>query len=170
MSDSKTMPLLELWRLRCLRSSRLYYTGAARYRTNETILTSGNIVSSIFVLFFSLGHSMVGLDNATVNFAIAFASAIVVVTSILQYYMNYGHKADEYNDAGAKYAALNRKIEQLISHGAAAHDANEIRSIIDQLAQSTPGFSRRIWATEMELNNRIKDIESKLFSEFDPKP
>ncbi|MDE2629964.1 MAG: hypothetical protein KGM97_03135, partial [Alphaproteobacteria bacterium] len=62
-------------------------------------------MSSILVLFISLGHSLVNLNGNQVSFAIALASAIVVITSASQYFLGYGKNATEYGDAGARYAA-----------------------------------------------------------------
>jgi len=168
MEEAKKKLVLELWRLRCLRSSRVFYLASERAATRETKLTLANLASSILVLFFSLGHSLVGMQGSSVDFAIALASSAVVITSASQYFLGYGKISREFGEAGARYAAMNRKIEFLTADSPTEQDINGVKDMLDELGKTTPVLPKAIWNLAATLNQEIAKLEDTLFARVHP--
>jgi hypothetical protein len=158
----KASLVLELWRLRCLRSSRLFYIASEQFGAREKYLTLGNLASSIFVLLFSLSHSLINLDGDKINFVIALASAVVVITSASQYFLDYGKTGIEYGEAGARYAAMNRAIERLTANSPAEPNIEAIQKQSDELGKTTPVLPSGIWKRAATLNQQIENLENDL--------
>ncbi|MDE2135617.1 MAG: hypothetical protein KGJ49_13600 [Alphaproteobacteria bacterium] len=123
-------------------------------------------MSSILVLFISLGHSLVNLNGNQVSFAIALASAIVVITSASQYFLGYGKNATEYGDAGARYAAMNRVIERLTAATPDESDIETVQKQLDELGKTTTVLPRGIWKRATPLNQQIEKLENELFAKI----
>jgi len=160
--DAKDFPALELWRLRCLRATRMHYDSVTIYETRERFLTIGNVAASIAVLVLSTVHIIYGLDSLLFNSLIAVTSPIIVVTSILQYVLDYKLRAQEHSHAGAGYAALNRKIESLTARQFTQDDLEKIRERLDALGQSSPVPQPQILQHQSGLNEKIRALEIAL--------
>jgi hypothetical protein len=164
--DSKDFPALELWRLRCLRATRMHYDSVTIYESRERWLTIGNVAASIVILVLSTVHIIYGLESLLFNSLIAVISPVIVVTSVLQYVLDYKMRAQAHSDAGAHYAALNRKIESLASHPFATEDAEQIRERLDTLGQHSPVPHPNMLRHQRVLNEQIRNLETALSARF----
>ena len=126
-------------------------------------MTLTNLASSVLVLFFSLGHSLINLTGDKINFAIALASTIVVITSVSQYFLGYGKIGIEYGEAGARYAVINRAIERLTVNSPTESDIEAIQKQLDELGKTTPVLPSGIWKRAAILNQQIAKLENELF-------
>lgn len=164
--DKTDFPALELWRLRCLRATRMHYDSVTIYDSRERWLTIGNVAASIVILVLSTVHIIYGLENLLFNSLIAVVSPVIVVTSILQYVLDYKMRAQEHSHAGAGYAALNRKIESLASRPFTTEDAEKIRERLDALGQRSPVPHPNILRHQRDLNEQIRKLETALSARF----
>ena len=164
--NTMEFPALELWRLRCLRATRMHYDAVSLYDIRERLLTMGNVAASILVLMLSTIHLIYGLDSLLFNSLIAVSSPIIVVTSILQYVLDYKARSLAHGHAGASYAVINRKIESLASRPFDTEDAEKIRDRLDSLGAHSPVPPPNILSRQHELNERIRTLESALSSHF----
>ncbi len=164
--DTQNFPALELWRLRCLRATRMHYDSVTIYDSRERWLTIGNVAASILVLVLSTIHIIFGLDSLLFNSLIAVASPIIVVTSILQYVLDYKLRAQAHSHAGAGYAALNRKIESLTAHSFTNDDLDKVRQRLDALGQTAPVPHPNILLHQRDLNEQIRKLELALNARF----
>ncbi len=164
--EIKEAPALELWRLRCLRATRMHYDCVSLYVHREMLLTIGNVTASIVVMVLSTIHVIYGLDNLLFNSLIAVLSPIVVVTSILQYVLDYKSRALTHAPAGAAYASLNRKIESMASRQFTLSDLEEIRQRLDALGQNSPVPPPSILEHQGDLNKQIRTLETALTAHF----
>ena len=159
-------PALELWRLRCLRATRMHYDCVSHYDRRERLLTIGNVAASILVLVLSTIHLIYGLDSLLFNALIAISSPTIVVTSILQYVLDYKSRALAHSHAGAGYAQLNRKIESLAARPITREDTEKIRQRLDALGQNSPVPLPSILDQQAELNKEIRARELALAARF----
>ncbi|MDE3114001.1 MAG: hypothetical protein KGL26_00235 [Pseudomonadota bacterium] len=159
-------PALELWRLRCLRATRMHYDCVSHYDRRERLLTIGNVAASIVILVLSTIHLIYGLDNLLFNSLIAVSSPVIVVTSILQYVLDYKSRALAHSHAGAGYAQLNRKIESLAARSITREDTEKVRQRLDALGQNSPVPLPRILNQQAALNQEIRARELALGARF----
>ena len=164
--EIKESPALELWRLRCLRATRMHYDCVSLYHHREMLLTIGNVAASIVVMVLSIIHLIYGLNNLLFNSLIGVSSPIVVVTSVLQYVLDYKSRALAHAPAGAAYATLNRKIKSLTSRQFTLGDLEEIRQRLDALGQNSPVPPPSILERQDDLNKQIRTLEAALTSHF----
>ena len=164
--EIKQSPALELWRLRCLRATRMHYDCVSLYDRREKLLTIGNVAASIVILVLSTIHLIYGLDNLLFNALIAVSSPIIVVTSILQYVLDYKSRALAHAHAGAGYAQLNRKIESFASQSFTREDLEKVRQRLDALGQNSPVPLPHILEQQAELNQQIRTNELALTAHF----
>ena len=164
--DKTDFPALELWRLRCLRATRMHYDSVTIYDSRERWLTIGNVAASIVILVLSTVHIIYGLENLLFNSLLAVVSPVIVVTSILQYVLDYKMRAQEHAHAGAGYAALNRKIESLATRSFTQDDVDKIRQRLDALGQTAPVPHPNILRHQRDLNEQIRKLEIALSSRF----
>lgn len=162
--DKTEFPALDLWRLRCLRATRMHYDSVTIYDSRERWLTIGNVAASILILVLSTIHIIYGLDSLLFNSLIAVFSPVIVVTSILQYVLDYKLRAQAHSHAGSGYAALNRKIESLTARGFTQEDIREIRQALDTLGQTAPVPHPNILRHQRDLNEQIRKLETALSS------
>ena len=162
--DANEFPALELWRLRCLRATRMHYDAVSLYDMRERLLTIGNVAASIVVLVLSTIHLIFGLDSLLFNALIAISSPTIVVTSILQYVLDYKARALAHGHAGAGYAIVNRKIESLASRAIGADEVEKVRERLDSLGQRSPVPPPHILSSQHELNEQIRKLEVALTS------
>jgi len=164
--DTKDFPALELWRLRCLRATRMHYDSVTTYENRERWLTIGNVAAAIVVLVLSTVHIIYGLDSLLFNSLIAVTSPVIVVTSILQYVLDYKLRAQAHGHAGAGYAALNRKIESLTARPFTQEDVEKVRQRLDALGQNSPVPHPHMLEHQHELNEKISALENALATRF----
>lgn len=160
--NATDFPALELWRLRCLRATRMHYDSVTIYDSRERWLTIGNVAASIVILVLSTVHIIYGLENLLFNSLIAVVSPIIVVTSVLQYVLDYKMRAQAHSSAGASYAALNRKIESLIAGPLTQDDVDKVRQRLDALGQTAPVPHPNILRHQGDLNQRIRALEARM--------
>ena len=164
--EKMDFPALELWRLRCLRATRMHYDSVTIYDSRERWLTIGNVVASILILVLSTIHIIYGLDSLLFNSLIAVFRPVIVVTSILQYVLDYKLRAQAHSHAGPGYAALNRKIESLTARGCTQDDLDKIRQRLDTLGQSAPVPHPNILRHQREISEQIRKLETAQMSRF----
>jgi hypothetical protein len=158
----KTRLVLEIWRLRCLRSARLYYEASARYGVRQQRLTQVNFATAILVVVIGLGHSLVGLEGNAANLLLAFASTLVAISSACLYMLDYGANGIEFGKAGARYAIINRDIELMMARPTTDEDIRAIKSAVDEASRTTLALPPSIFGMAGELNVLIRRKEDDL--------
>ena len=160
MSSENAVEILELWRLRALRSARAHYGASQRFRQLDLTYTIANVASSILVLVLGLAIQYVHLPSYVIGGVLPFASAIVVITSTCQYVLNYGRSSIEHGQAGAKYSAALRKIESIRANSEYAASLTEIRHLLDELGEWCPVVPKHLWQTQPDIEEKIQKIEA----------
>jgi hypothetical protein len=96
------------------------------------------------------------------NFWIIVAALIAVITSILQYILDYKVRWKTHERAGKGYAALNREIEELLSIDAVgAETVTVVRAHYDHLTDSSPAVPALFWDRPKELTDEIVRREKR---------
>jgi hypothetical protein len=158
--------LLGLWRLRSQRASKAHYIEATRFKNIDFVLTILNVVTSIILVTVSSAYWLVNASIYALNVIIGLAAILNVITSILQYVLDYRGRAVAHKSSGAEYAMMSRGIEVLMLESKMNdHEIKKIEGEIDGLGDVSPVITRRIWNSEAvsDFTARIAELENKLF-------
>jgi len=154
--ESECQHVLKIWRFRCIRATIQHYRSTHLYRFLDSILTSTNVIASISVLYLSASPLFVANGDKQVHISLAVAALITVITSTLQYILDYRSKWKAHEHAISGYASLNREMEQLCSeHEITNEQLKHVRIELDRLSERSPTIAWVFW-------NRPKDISAAL--------
>ena len=152
--------LLELWYLRCRRASNQHFYSTHWYRALDSALTILNIVSSISVLYLSAVPWFIDKDSRSAQIYLSLAALATVITSVLQYVLDYRSRWRDYESSLAKYACLHRKIELHKSTCRWTNESlDEIKSEYDQISDNALTPPRIFYNRPKYLTNLIKQLE-----------
>jgi len=150
MAKEATTPieLLQNWDHRALKALDAHYESARRYwRINKRIGIPTVVLATIII---GLAFSTVGrVMPLWVQMSIGFLSVAQAVLAALHTWLRYSEIADKHRLAGARYAAVRRKIEQVRVIDSEAMDQataiTEIRNELDALGREAPSIPPKIW-------------------------
>ncbi|MBC8440564.1 MAG: DUF4231 domain-containing protein [Deltaproteobacteria bacterium] len=109
-----------------LRFSRLHY-----WFSFPSIILATIVGTSVFA-------SLETQPELWLKIAVGSMSIAVAILSALQSFLNYVDKAEKHKTAGAKYNALGRELELVLSQDKEWSSLPDIRRKIDSLAQESP--------------------------------
>lgn len=148
MSSEPKSPsgLLQGWDRRALKAVDAHYESARFYvRTNTAIGIPTVILAAVIC---TLAFATVGKTVALwVQMAIGFLALIQAVLAALHTWLRHSELAEKHRQAGARYAAIRRYIEQLRTFGATVTSemVTQIRESLDTVAREAPSIPPRIW-------------------------
>jgi hypothetical protein len=149
--------VLELWQIRCNRGSKQHYRATHIFRILDSVLTTVNVVSSISILYLSAIDK--GLDGHT-HFSIAVAGLCTVITSTLQFILDYRTRWKAHERAGKAYGALNREIENALCLNAISDELfAEIRQNNDRASEGAPVVPFLLWNKPKQETEIIDALE-----------
>lgn len=150
--------LLNLWRLRCIRATIQHYKATYLFRIFDSMLTTINVVASISILYISAIEPAKFHEHG----AIEIAALITVVTTVLQYILDYRTRWKTHERAGKGYAILNREIEQLnINQPIDDQDLSRIRQQFAHLTDMSPVIPAVIWNRPKPITRAIARLEKR---------
>lgn len=178
--DNKKKDLIADWHRRCRQSQRLNYVTGNMYLKFHYIVGVISIIISTIVssTFFAQISQQSSVQQNNTNVSImtyigGFLSISVGILSALQTFFRFSEKSEKYKMISAKYGAIRRQLEHLMSKDDISKIELErqleiIRKSMDDLAINSLSIPARI------KKNQIKDLESKkrknkLFSKYDGK-
>ncbi len=124
------------WSQRVAAVAHGHYRAALRYSTFQqwlglpTVLLTTIVGTSVFA---TIQHR----PEVMWQIIIGLMSIAAAVFSALQSFLNYNAKAEQHRSAGARYNAVGRELEQLLSQNDMS-SLTEIRKKIDLLADESP--------------------------------
>jgi len=167
--------VLAVWRMRALRASLAHYATSQAFLRSDTFLTFANVASSIMVMVIGVVLQLMpasassGDNIALAHGLLALFSMAVVITAIFQYILNYGTRAAKHADAGAKYAALIRKIEETLVEKKACEELEGIRTTLDELGRWCPLISKTHWRRHL-MHDEITMMEKEFLTNVSADP
>jgi len=183
IDNDKARKLLVLWRCRAHKAAKAHYRATLESRLLNRILTILNAVASILILFMTNSEwvnkylddkngqiiaqtAKMALDGSDVT--ISLAAVFLVLTTILQYIVRWGEKANDHKAAGAEFANLQRKIERYsIAKTYNMSMIHNINRTYNHISKSYPLVSAKKWqeAGKGHLNDMISQLENELQEE-----
>jgi hypothetical protein len=141
--------LLRRWELRARDSQRYHYIAANRMLRYRAFFGIPAVALSLFVgtsVFYSLEHE----SSLKIKLVVGFASVAAAVLSGLQGWLAFEQRAEEHRQAGARYASVRRRIEQVCAlpvsaRGEITEVVELIRGTMDSLAQDSPALPPKLW-------------------------
>ncbi len=176
--DDKKEKLIADWHRRCRKSQRLNYVTGSLYLRYHYIVGVASIVLSAIVssTFFSQIVQQVSCDQAAtpiLAYIAGILSISVGILSALQTFFRFSEKAEKYKTISAKYGAVRRQLEYLmtqdtISKNELERQLNNIRTSMDDLAANSLNIPARVKKREVKKLN-AEPRKSELFKKFDIK-
>jgi hypothetical protein len=174
--------LFRMWSKRLLRSAAAHYMAAEKYESRDLFLTQFNIIAAISVLFFSSNQivaqrifefiyssfSTDNLDYESYQMVVPFLSLLVVLSSAIQYIMQYSRRAYEHKQAGNEFSNLRRKIERYWSKGSIHIEAvHSLNRSYNSAVRNPPLIPKSIWADSLKI--KMEEIEkiNRFYYNFD---
>lgn len=134
--------LLWLWKCRASKASNAHFYASDYYSKRHGILTTLNVASAIMVLFLT-NNRFFGDDVAIF---VSIAGALTVITTALQYILNYRDASRDHKVVGNEYSNVKRKAERLIASGDFNPEAiHRMSNSLNWLGKSSPAVKRGIW-------------------------
>lgn len=194
--DSKLRTILWLWRNRAAASANAHYFASDFHSKRNSRYTIINVCSGILMLFFSnnnlaidylskffheianffiylIGYSTTGSTlNNEYYFLLSLISAVVVLTSTLQFVFNDNEIAIKHKMSGSEYSNIKRKIERILTQDNLSLDSiHRISNSLNWLGKSSPHIKRKIFSDskeKFETDNfgQVKALEGRLLSEL----
>ena len=161
--------LLARWQLYARRAADSHYREARiNHRWNSVFIVI-NTIFSITVLGFSLSDQKIREYLGTLGTLISaviipFLSGLVVLSGVAQALMDPSGRALIFKQAGEEYAALIRKLGQMIDEEADADRLTQVRHELDKLARMAPLISSRMMR-DKELSRMLAEAD-KYSNEF----
>ena len=137
--------LLVSWDRRALKALDAHYETARLYaRMNSTIgIPTVILAAAISGLAFATVGSAVPL---WVQLCIGFLALIQTVLASLHTWLRHSEVAEKHRQAGSRYAAIRRHIEELLSYdNINQNQAAGIRQSLDTVSREAPSLPARIW-------------------------
>jgi hypothetical protein len=163
MKTERAMILLKIWHVRCHRSTVTHYFCTNHYRGLDAFLTIVNVVAAIALLWLGVEANQTMVPGTTIPL-IGVAGVVSVISSVLQYILDYKSLHFEHKRVATEYAALDRVIEKAIAEETSAID--DIRAELDRVAETAPSIPPRIWARHntQELQEQIRQLQNRLMA------
>lgn len=160
--NERVCRVFRMWNKRLLRTSAAHYMTAERYARRETYLSIANIGFAITVLFLTSSKVIYGVDFSK---AVPIFSLLVVISSAIQYILQYSHRSGVHKQAGNEFSNLRRKLERYWTkeqvHPEAIHALNRT---YNQIAKIPPLVPKDIWDTSLRIKqSEIDGINQYLF-------
>ena len=175
-------PLLKSWWLSALLGGHVHTMLSYRCAQRKNILTIVNIASAILVFLFSISPVMKTTVNVLVpslNFSLYdsrvyaadivtnAAAALVVISTMLQYYLRYEERHLEHRAAAVEYFNLSNKIRRVSKNGASEEDAHTLNTHLNFLNKGAPGLIRHP-LEEKRIVRLFKWVSGHMGLEFPP--
>ena len=136
-----------LWKCRASKAANAHFYAADYYHFRHNILTVFNVLSAISVLFFTNSSFFAGEFNV----AVSVAGLLTVLSTALQYVMNYGESSNAHKFVGNEYSNMKRKIERLISTRDFDMDTvHRLSHSLNSIGKSSPPVKRALWRKSMQ--------------------
>lgn len=179
--DDKKKALIADWHRRCRQSQRLnYVTGNIYLRYHYivgviSIILSAVVSSTFFtqISYQAENYQMSLKSNNVVAYIAGLLSILVGILSALQTFFRFSEKSEKYKSVSAKYGALRRRLEFLmtqddISKAELERQIESIRKAMDDLALNSLNIPARVKKTQVkDLNSQAR--KNSLFTEYDIK-
>lgn len=179
MMDDKKKVLIADWHRRCRQSQRLnYVTGNVYLRYHYIVgiisIVLSAIVSSTF--FTQINQQTVTQpisSTAPIMYVAGALSILVAILSALQTFFRFSEKSEKYKSISAKYGALRRQLELLmtkeeISKSELERQLEFIKKAMDDLAINSLNIPARVKKAQVkDLNSQAR--KNGLFTEYDKK-
>ncbi|TPN13065.1 hypothetical protein FKO01_41260 [Mesorhizobium sp. B2-3-3] len=157
----KNLLLLTIWRLRCNRASKGHFFATTLFHSFDYLFTFVNVAASIAVLGLSSATWISKGTEFTVWLNIA--AIVTVITSILQYILDFRITWKEHERASRSYGTVNRAIEHAIASGQVEEkEIAGFRGRLDELGARSPTIPRIIWNRPKALSRTIMELEAQL--------
>ena len=177
--DDKKKVLIADWHRRCRQSQRLnYVTGNVYLRYHYIVgiisIVLSAIVSSTF--FTQINQQTVTQpisSTAPIMYVAGALSILVAILSALQTFFRFSEKSEKYKSISAKYGALRRQLELLmtkeeISKSELERQLEFIKKAMDDLAINSLNIPARVKKAQVkDLNSQAR--KNGLFTEYDKK-
>jgi len=178
--------LMELWSYELHSTSHAHYKAAERYRIKNIrlgviiiIITTAVGVDSVglFENLFELTEytEALGLSDLIKGTVLGLFSFLAAGLVSYQTLIGYGEKYAIHKDTGAKYSALNNKINHILSYSLIMNeeDVHTVMGVIrkkwDTLRIDSPTVPEKVWKKEKEKKEKEKKEKEKKDS-LSPKP
>ena len=170
IDQNRARCLMSLWRSRSLKAARAHYKESLSYRNLNRGLTLVNASLSIGILFVSnavwvrdsIGAGASG-SGARSEIVISLIAVGIVVTTIMQYILRFGEKANEHKAAGSEFANLQRRIERyLLATQVTMSMVHNVSRIYNQISKSSRLIPQKKWhnAGKGKINENIDKLET----------
>lgn len=190
-SDSKThkrvvTKLFRMWSKRLLRSSAAHYAAAEKFEAIDARLTKFNMLFAIAVLLVSNNPKIAIIAIAVLSYPLSLImeisstpeesmplvvpiiSLLVVLSSAIQYIMQYSKKAMDHKQAGNEFSNLRRKIERYWTKGEVHQEAiHSLNRAYNAIVKNPPLVPRKIWLHSLDMKKEEIELINKFFYCFD---
>jgi hypothetical protein len=128
-------------------------------------------VAIFFISFFGYNVAR-SISNSEYYFLLSLISAVVVLTSTLQFVFNDNEIAIKHKLSGSEYSNIKRKIERILTQDNLNLDSiHRISNSLNWLGKSSPHIKRKIFSDskeKFETDNfgQVKALEGRLLSEL----
>lgn len=169
--DDKKKDLIADWHRRCRQSQRLNYVTGNIYLKYHYFIGIFSIVLSAIVssTFFTQIQTM----PAILVYLAGSINILVGILSALQTFFRFSEKSEKYKSISAKYGAVRRQLELLmtqenISKAELERQLETIQKKMDDLAMNSLNIPARVKKREVQkLNSEAR--KNKLFTQYDEK-
>jgi hypothetical protein len=166
MDPVRVRVLLKIWQIRCHRS-----TLSRNYRADwshrwDAFLTTLNVVASIALLWLGVASQVPSMTIPNILPAIGVAGLIAVISSVIQYILDYKTLHIEHRRVAVQYAALDRQIEKTLAAKDAATQIDDINAGLDRVAKTAPMIPSRMWRRHNtpEVQRQLTQLQETLSS------
>jgi hypothetical protein len=165
MQTDRAMILLKIWHVRCHRATVAHYYCTNHFGKRDAILTIVNVVAAIALLWLGVEAPNKTLPFLGANIPLIGVFGVVsVISSVLQYILDYKSLHFEHKRVATEYAALDRRLEKAIAEEAT--EVDDIRRELDRVAETAPSIPSRIWKlhNKEELQEQIRQLQDRLMA------
>lgn len=175
--DEKKKKLISDWHRRCRQSQRLNYETGSLYLKYHyivgviSIVLSTIVSSTFFTQIVQQNTNNQSVIVIIITYGIGIMSVLVGILSALQTFFRFSEKAEKYKTISAKYGAVRRELEYLmtqdeISKNELERQLKTIRSSMDDLASNSLSIPARIKKKQTEVLNS-EPRKNELFKSYD---
>lgn len=164
--------LLREWDRRLIIAVEAHYESGRRFARRNLQLGVPSVVLAAVIA--TLAFAFIGSSHVWPSAVIGLLGTVQLVLSALHTWFRHAEIAEKHRQAGARYSAIRRQIEQTrafgeVNGGIQPSIVNEIRNEIDTLSTESPNVPADIWQRAAAAHNgAVKPGSSLLSSEFSP--
>jgi hypothetical protein len=138
--------VLESWDRRALKSIDAHYESGRYYARMNRVIGTPTVALAAAISALAFATAANGSPK-WVQLLIGFLGLIQAVLASLHMWLRHAEVAESHRQAGARYAAIRRHIEQLSStcEPPSAKAMDSIRESQDAIARQAPSISAAIW-------------------------